>query len=219
MWNSDILVNFEKRKKLTNHLHSNMDERTFFDKLAPTWDSNESRSTPEKVREILSYFDLKDGQKVLDLGTGTGVLLPYIAEKIGETGKITAVDYSEGMLAIAKKKYPDLKPAPEFINMDFENENIDDSYDRIILYCVYPHLHEPVETLKWLRGVNLNPEGKIFIAFPSGADFINNIHKEKHSESDMLPSPNVLADRLQSCGLKVEVLADSNEAYVVMVSK
>lgn len=196
-----------------------MDDRSFFDNLAPTWDDNEILSTPSKVRAILDYFDLHDGQKILDLGTGTGVLLPYIAERIGEKGEITAVDYSAGMLQRAKEKYFRLVPTPEFVNLDFEKENLSGSFDRIILYCVYPHLHEPVETLKWLRAVNLNPGGKIYISFPCGPDFINNIHKEKHSESDLLPSPAALAEHLCSSGLPTEVLADTEEAYVVMISK
>ena len=69
--------------------------------LAPTWDDNEVLSTPDKVRFVLGFMNLKPGQSVLDLGTGTGVLLPYIAEKIGTAGHITAVDYSAGMLSRA----------------------------------------------------------------------------------------------------------------------
>lgn len=196
-----------------------MDDRKFFDNLAPIWDDNEVLSTPQKVREILGYMNLKPDHSVLDLGTGTGVLLPFIAEKIGEKGRITAVDYSEGMLNKAKLKFRSLTPVPEFLNLDFENENIVGDYDRIILYCVYPHLHTPVETLKWLMTVNLRPGGKLFIAFPCGADFINNIHGERHSESDLLPSPEVLASRLKSSGLPASVVADSPEAYVIEITR
>ena len=61
---------------------------------------------------------------MLDLGTGTGVLLPYIAEKIGTAGHITAVDYSAGMLSRAKEKFSGLTPTPEFLEMDLEQDNI-----------------------------------------------------------------------------------------------
>lgn len=91
-----------------------MDEKEFFDHLAPTWDDNEVLSTPDKVRFVLGFMNLKPGQSVLDLGTGTGVLLPYIAEKIGTAGHITAVDYSAGMLSRAKEKFSGLTPTPEF---------------------------------------------------------------------------------------------------------
>lgn len=195
-----------------------MDERSFFDNLAPSWDDNEILSTPKKVMEILNYMDLKKGQSVLDLGTGTGVLIPFIAEKIGPEGKITAVDFSEEMLKRAKQKFSSLIPAPEFLNLDFETEIIGEEFDRIILYCVYPHLHRPIDTLKWLRKANLKPGGTISIAFPCSQDYINNIHQEKHSESDRLPSPSQLAEFFVKEGFDATVLAESDQAYVITLT-
>lgn len=196
-----------------------MDEAAFFDKIAPTWDDNEVLSTPEKVNFILDQMDISEGQAVLDLGTGTGVLLPYLAERIGENGKITAVDYSEGMLQRARQKFSNLKPVPEFLKMDFENETIPGEYDRILLYCVYPHLHTPIDTLKWLLKVNLKDNGLISIAFPSGPEFINNIHRERHSESDFLPSASDLADFFKLNGLKAEAISETENSYVIIIRK
>lgn len=196
-----------------------MDDSSFFDRIAPTWDDNETLSTPEKVNSILDFMEIQTGNDVLDLGTGTGVLLPFIAQRIGKNGKILAVDYSSGMLEIAKSKFSGLTPAPVFLNLDFEKENIEGEFDRIILYCVYPHLHNPVETLNWLQAVNLKDNGSIYIAFPCGPDFINNIHKEKHSDSDILPSASSLASWLKHKGLKAEVLKENEESYIIKISK
>ena len=196
-----------------------MDDRNFFDNLAPTWDDNEILSTPDRVNFILDFFDLKKGQRVLDLGTGTGVLLPYIAERIGKEGAIVAVDYSSGMLDRARHKFSALKPKPEFLNIDFETENLEGEYDRIILYCVYPHLHTPVDTLKWLINVNLKEGGIISVAFPCSEEFINNIHREKHSESDRLLPAAVLAAYLRDNGLKAEVAVATPASYVVNIRK
>lgn len=196
-----------------------MDERHFFDSLSESWDDNEVLSTPERVNEILDYLDIKQGQKVLDLGTGTGVLLPYIAKRVGPEGLITAVDYSSGMLGRAIKKYSELLPKPTFLNLDFESENIPDEYDRIILYCVYPHLHDPIATLSWLKSVNLKQGGTISIAFPCSADFINRIHEQNHSESGKLVTPARLKELLQENGLNAEVIADAETAYIVNIYK
>lgn len=196
-----------------------MDDREFFDKIAGTWDENEVLSTPIKINQVLDFFDLHENQDILDLGTGTGVLLPFITQRIGENGKILAVDFSEGMLSQAKRKYSNLTPTPSFMNLDFENDLIPGQFDRIILYCVYPHLHSPVETLKWLEKVNLKEEGLISIAFPTGPDFINNIHKERHSDSDILPSAEILTQYLVSNGLDAYVASDSEECYVVNIRK
>ncbi|MGC8722588.1 MAG: class I SAM-dependent methyltransferase [Acidobacteriota bacterium] len=58
-----------------------------------------------RVREFLAgLLPLGEGGSVLDLCTGTGALLPYLAEKVGPTGKVSALDFSMGMLRQAARK-------------------------------------------------------------------------------------------------------------------
>lgn len=195
----------------------NYDEVQFFDNLAPKWDDDEILSTPEKIRSILSKIPLKIGDDVLDLGTGTGVLIPYIIERIGDAGSVTAVDGSMGMLTIAIKKYGDL-PNVNFIFADFESTIFNSKFDLIMLYSVYPHLHYPEATLKDLLN-NLKPEGCIIVAFPTDETFINNIHRDRKADSDLLPSAVKLAERFLSWGLRSEVLAATAEEYIVKISR
>lgn len=110
-------------------------------------------------------------------------------------------------------------PSPRFLNLDFETETVPGTFDRIILYCVYPHLHEPIDTLKWLRTVNLSKNGIITIAFPSGPDFINSIHRQKHSESDILPPAHKLAEELRLHGLDAMVAHADDGSYIINISK
>lgn len=196
-----------------------MDERKFFDNLAPGWDAHEVLSTPSRVSEILKYAYIKPGESVLDLGTGTGVLIPQLAALVGPQGRIKAIDYSQGMLDIAIRKNSGIIPTPDFANIDFETETIDGVFDHILLYCVYPHLHTPVETLKWLRAVNLAENGIITIAFPTDENFINNIHREKHSESDCLPPAHKLAETLRLHGLDAVVAKADKDNYIINISK
>lgn len=195
----------------------NQSEIDFFDALAPEWDAAEVRSTPERIRSILGKMGIESGMSVLDLGTGTGVLAPYLSEMVGESGKVVGLDMSEGMLGIARQKYGDLRNV-EFLRLDFEEEQIPGLYDIALLYSVYPHLHSPEETMRWLFKMNLKPGGKIFIAFPSDENFINNIHGERHAESDLLPSPALLADRIRTWGFSAEVLASAPDEYIVCVT-
>lgn len=196
-----------------------MDERHFFDQLSSTWDENEILSTPDKVKEILGYIGIQEDEDILDLGTGTGVLIPFLAEKIGKKGSITAVDFSSGMLEKAKIKFGDLIPTPLFLNLDLEKEPIPKQYDHILLYCVYPHLKEPELTLKKLINENLKEKGDISIAFPCGPDFINHIHEERHSDSGKLPTPTELSVKLSQWGFKSKVISDTPDTYLVKIFK
>jgi ubiquinone/menaquinone biosynthesis C-methylase UbiE len=44
------------------------------------------------------------GDYLLDICTGTGSLLPYLSEKVGDNGTVVGVDFSIGMLRAAKTK-------------------------------------------------------------------------------------------------------------------
>lgn len=193
-------------------------EIDFFDALSEHWDDDEILSTPEKVKEVLSYFAIAPGMDILDLGTGTGVLIPYLSELTGENGKIAAVDISDGMLVNAIIKFGKL-PNVKFHKKDFEEESLDGTYDRIILYCVYPHLHRPQETLHRLIDNNLKPGGSVFIAFPTDEEFINNIHGERKAESDLLPPAGTLAARFREWGLDASTVAYNPGLYIVEIKK
>ena len=194
----------------------NQSEIDFFDNLAPTWDDNEVRSTPERIRSILAKLNIREGMDILDLGTGTGVLVPYLSSMVGNEGHITAIDLSEGMLSIARRKYGSLKNV-EFLNIDFEEDQIPGKYDIAMLYSVYPHLHAPADTMEWLFKMNMKPDGRIVIAFPSDEEFINNIHHERKAEHDHLPPAHMLAEMISHWGFGAKVLAATQDEYIIEV--
>lgn len=194
------------------------EEVQFFDNIAPQWDGMEVRSTPDRVRWLLSIMPIYEGDRVLDLGTGTGVLVPYLHEIVGAGGSVTAVDFSEGMLAIARKKFAAL-PGVEFRRSDFEAEPLEGVYDVVMMYCVFPHLHQPFDTIRRLLRDNVADDGCVVIAFPSDESFINHIHGERDVESDTLPAAPVLADRLAAAGFNARCLVATPDAYIVAIYK
>ena len=191
-------------------------EIEFFDMLAPEWDNNEVRSTPQRINHILDLISIDRGMDILDLGTGTGVLVPYLSQRVGVDGKIVGVDLSDGMLEIAKRKYVSLNNV-EFLKIDFEEQIIPGNYDIVLLYSVYPHLHYPKDTIDWLFKINIKPGGKIIIAFPSDEKFINEIHHSRGADSDCLPGAYELSKTICGWGYDAKVVEDSEDAYVISV--
>jgi ubiquinone/menaquinone biosynthesis C-methylase UbiE len=51
----------------------------------------------------VDILELAPDARVIDVGTGTGAILPYLAEKLG-TGKATGVDFSPKMIEQARKR-------------------------------------------------------------------------------------------------------------------
>jgi enediyne biosynthesis protein CalE5 len=63
----------------------------------------DSRFAPV-VAGAMRRADLKPGERVLDLGTGTGAVAVEAARLVGTTGSVTGVDISPDMLSLAKRR-------------------------------------------------------------------------------------------------------------------
>lgn len=63
------------------------------------------RFDEEKYRmKAVDALNLKEGDRVLDIGCGTGRNFFFIQRQIGPSGKIVGLDYTEGMLEVAHNK-------------------------------------------------------------------------------------------------------------------
>ena len=58
------------------------------------------------VEPMLDAVAASDGDRLLDIGAGTGVVARAALKRVGARGSIVAVDPNEGMLAIAKRLAP-----------------------------------------------------------------------------------------------------------------
>ena len=167
-----------------------MNQRDFFDNIAKEWD-NIIEVNEEKINTLLSKLDIKENERVLDVGTGTGVLIAFI-KKLNKNGYIRGVDLSNGMIEVARKKYKHI-PNLDFEIIDVENEVIKEKYNKIILYSMFPHLENKTKTIKTLVKNNLSDNGKLMIAHSNSREFLNNMHKEKDeavSEARLIPIDN-----------------------------
>lgn len=190
----------------------------FFDAMAPTWDQIITIDS-DKINHILDIAKISDCRDILDVGTGTGVLIPFLINRAGDA-HIDAVDISEGMLKEAKRKFGDLASV-DFKLMDVETEQAEKTYDCIIMYCMYPHLTQPEDTVEWLSKVNLNPGGSLVVAFPEGKDAINTIHHHNDGtvHSVKLADADFMKSIFEARGLNVDYTEDNDDYYILRITK
>src|SRR5437763_16257159 len=71
--------------------------------------SEETYMTPDGVeqrRAVRAALALREGEKVLDIGSGAGLLAREMAAEVGGLGSVDGVDPSESMLALARRRRP-----------------------------------------------------------------------------------------------------------------
>ncbi len=127
----------------------------YFEQLAPNRDKWKKRNRfYHKILAKQFSFIIPEGSKVLELGCGTGDLLNLVKPSLG-----VGVDFSGKMIAIAKRKYPDL----DFQIADAANFQSDIEFDYIILSDLLSSLWDIQAVLHNLKNL-VNPRTKIIIS-------------------------------------------------------
>jgi enediyne biosynthesis protein CalE5 len=75
-----------------------------WDRMVPVYTREIDKRFAPIIERVVKRADLKPGEHVLDLGTGTGSAALRAAEAVAPSGRITALDISPDMLAIARQR-------------------------------------------------------------------------------------------------------------------
>lgn len=144
----------------------------FFDGLSENWDKNE-QSTKEDRREFLSFLDIKEGEKVLDLACGTGVITSLLEEK--SKCDVVGLDIAPKMIEKAKEKERN-NPYIHYYVGDFISYDFNEKFDHIVVFNAYPHFLNR-EAFKNKAINSLNKNGKLEIIHNISRKEIENHHK------------------------------------------
>ena len=116
-----------------------------FNRWAPSWDADMVRNE-EILATILDNAQVCAGKSVLDVATGTGVLIPdYLARG---AASVTAVDISDEMIKIAKSKFQG--DHLQILCCDVFDLPTDVQYDCIVVYNAFPHFPDPAALISHL---------------------------------------------------------------------
>ena len=135
--------------------------QTTYDKMALEYDSMpEGKYTRDHKAELIKKVVVRDGDTILDVACGNGLLLAELSKK----AKVNAfgVDISENMIAVAKKRYPNCTfIAQPCFPLRFENR----SMDVITVSCAFHHFEKPQGFADECMRI-LKDDGKIYMAEP-----------------------------------------------------
>ena len=189
--------------------------REYFNAHAAAWDENAAEKDSTKLQAIAERLDISPGAAVLDVGTGTGLFVPYILRKIGRSGKLVCLDYAEEMLKAARAR--NFIGNIHFICADIVETGLPDNvFDAVICYSVFPHFAQPHRALQEICRV-LEPEGRLYICHTSSRRAINEIHWNIPEICDHLfPENEDLRLMLIAAGFVNISINDGDEDYLVV---
>jgi ubiquinone/menaquinone biosynthesis C-methylase UbiE len=189
-----------------------------FNAMAADYDS--LGFTQRCAKRLLELADLKAGETVLDVATGTGLVATVAAQLVGTRGKVIGVDFSPEMLAQAKQKATGI-PQLEFQEGDAEKLNFpDESFDVVLCASSLFFVPDMVQAVKESWRV-LKPGGRLgFSSFgPTFFKPLRMLWRDRLVKHGLSLSPSLPRDRLAEPTISEALLRDAGFTDVKVQSE
>ena len=196
----------------------NPKQKDFFDEKAAVWDKITVHDL-EKVQYIAELLGIQSGDRILDVGTGTGVMIPFY-ERYLVDGSVVALDYSGKMIEVARFKYPEKdQPMVSYLVSDVYELKYYAEFDLVVCYSCFPHFVDQHLAVKILAKA-LRKGGRLVVAHSDSAKKINGVHINGGVEisNDFLPSMERLKQMMKENGLTITFERD-DESYFICIAR
>ena len=184
--------------------------RDYFNRLAPEW--NEKMPEDPTLRNYLVRFGIKSGDRVLDIGAGTGRMTRYLIDMVGPDGRVITEDIAEDMLTEGMGLLP--------FHRNWLCDTVSslairaEVFDKVVCFSAFPHFTDPLAALREMRRV-LCKNGQLLILHVSSSTELNAFHAELDGivSSDRLPSIDEMRLLLHQAGFETVRTEESDGLY------
>jgi ubiquinone/menaquinone biosynthesis C-methylase UbiE len=188
------------------------ENRKIFNHIAHKYENDWAKPGParRKIQELISFFGLKKGMKVIEPGCGRGDFSPFILDRIGRSGRLFAADVSEKMAYYARHVLRPHENADVARSCASKMRYKTGSADMVVCFNCFPHFYPKAKFLAEFNRV-LKQGGTLVIAHDISREVLNGLHKKfgfnmkRHS----LPPRAVLRRLLAENGFKITKCMDS----------
>ena len=139
--------------------------------IAPTmsaahadWLIRDSREREEAPKKLLRLLKLQPGQQVCDFGCGNGFYTLPMAHRVGQKGKVYAVDIQQEMLDLLRDRAEprNVQNLTFVLATETDPKLPDAKLDLVLMVDVYHELTRPAEVLRAVKK-SLRPNGRLVL--------------------------------------------------------
>ena len=164
---------------------------------AADWLERPERESEEKPDLLVEALKLEPGNTAADIGAGTGYFTRRLARKVGETGKVYAVDIQPEMLTLLTNKMAELKirNVQPVLGTITDPKLPANSVDLILMVDVYHEFSHPFEMVEAICR-SLKPGGRlVFVEYRAEDPSIpiKRLHKMTEAQVRKEATPHPLA--------------------------
>jgi len=191
----------------------NQVQRGFFSDLVHVFDPPLPEGVPERLEQIVASAEINKKDSVLDVGSGTGILIPLI--QVYEPEIIFALDLSEIMLARLKEHYP----YAHAIAADLRDLTLpEDSIDVVFMNACYPNIVDKDRSFANI-GRMMKSGGRMVISHPMGKSFIDALKEKSPFPLDDFPEQPEAERLLEPHGFEIQRFVDEARLYILVATK
>jgi len=192
--------------------------RVYFNQKAAIWDETVAERDIAKLERIARCLNIKPGSTVLDVGTGTGVLIPFLLSEMGKNGQVVSLDLAEEMLRKARAK--SFNGNVYYLHADVTSIPLgEEIFDIVVCYSSFPHFQDKPKALAEIKRVTKSGGG-LFICHTSSRVRINQIHRQIPAvANDIIPDKDEMQLMLSMAGFTDIGIDDNHQSYLARARK
>ncbi len=185
-------------------------QAAFFSENVEIFEPPLPEGVPERLERIVRSAGIDASDSVLDIGTGTGILVPLIQEY--SPAHIYANDLSEAMLEFLRGNYPSvITEHGDVADLALTDASIGVAF----INACYPNIIDKHKTFTTLQRM-VRPGGCLIISHPLGKSFVEILKKNVPFPLDDFPAEESEARELFApYGFRVSLFLDEKELYLL----
>jgi len=183
-----------------------------FDGLVDLFEPPLQEGVSERLDRIVAAGEIRNGEAVLDAGTGTGILVPIIQSY--RPGRIFACDLSGEMLKQLRKNYSDVTT----ILSDVRDLTLPDaSINAVFINACYPNIVDKAGAFENIARM-MRLAGRVIISHPLGKRFVDCLRRNSPFPFDDFPEASEAQELFAPFGFTAELLVDETALYILKLT-